>query len=53
MKFTLLLGIPPAVTTRGPVDAPAGIGTTIWMLLQLAGVAAVPLNVTFPTIEPK
>jgi hypothetical protein len=53
VKFTLLLGIPPALTTRGPVDAPAGIGTTIWVLLQLAGVAAVPLKVTFPAVEPK
>jgi hypothetical protein len=53
MKFTLLLGIPPAVTTRGPVDAPVGTGTTIWVFVQLVGVAAVPLKVMFPTVEPK
>jgi len=53
VKFTLLLAIPPAVTTRGPVDAPFGIGRTIWVLLQLDGAAAVPLNVIFPTVEPK
>jgi hypothetical protein len=53
MKFTLLLAMPPAVTTTGPVEAPFGIGTTIWVLLQLVGVAAVPLKVTFPMVEPK
>jgi hypothetical protein len=53
VKFTLLLGIPPTVPTRGPVDAPVGTGTMIWVLLQLTGVAAVPLKVTFPRVEPK
>jgi hypothetical protein len=53
MKFTLLLGIPPEVTTRGPVDAPAGTGTTIWVFVQLEGAAGVPLKETLPTVEPK
>jgi hypothetical protein len=40
------LASPPAVTTTGPVIAPAGTGVTIDVALQLVGVAAVPLNVT-------
>jgi hypothetical protein len=39
-----LLATPPTVTTIGPVVAPVGTGATIWVLLQLVGVAAVPLN---------
>ena len=46
VKVTPLLARPPTVTTTGPVVAPAGTGATIDVLLQLVGVAAVPLNVT-------
>jgi hypothetical protein len=44
---------PPCVTMTGPVAALAGTGTTICVLLQLAGVAAVPLKVSVPAVEPK
>jgi hypothetical protein len=40
------LAKPPTVTTTLPVVAPAGTGTIIDVALQLAGVAAVPSNVT-------
>ena len=45
-KGTPLLDRPPTVTTTFPVVAPEGTGTTMLVLLQLVGVAAVPLNVT-------
>jgi len=46
VKPTPLLAIPPTVTTRLPVVAPLGTWTTMLPLLQLVGVAAVPLNLT-------
>jgi hypothetical protein len=36
-----------------PVVAPLGTGTTILVALQLVGVAAIPLNVTVPIVDPK
>jgi hypothetical protein len=55
VKFTPLLATPPTVTMTGPVVAPVGTGTTIWLVLQLDGVAAVPLKVTvlLPLVVPK
>ena len=53
VKGTPLLAAPFAVTTRYPVVAPAGTGTRIALSLQLAGVTAVPLNVTVPGVVPK
>lgn len=55
VKFTLLLAIPPALTTTFPVVAPVGTGTVMLVSLQLLGVAVVPLNVTVlaPCDEPK
>jgi len=58
VKATPLLANPPTVTTTGPVVAFAGTGATMLVLLQLLGVAAVPLNVTVlvpcevPKLEP-
>jgi hypothetical protein len=46
LKVTPLLATPPTVTTTGPVVAPDGTGATMLVLLQLVGVAAVPLKVT-------
>jgi hypothetical protein len=46
VKALPALASPPAVTTTGPVIAPAGTGVTIEVALQLVGVAAVPSNVT-------
>ena len=46
VKATPLLARPLTVTTTLPVVAPAGTGTRMLVLPQLAGVAAVPLNVT-------
>ena len=34
------------MTTTFPVTAPVGTGTTMLVVLQLIGVAAIPLNVT-------
>jgi hypothetical protein len=48
VKVRLLLLIPPAETTTGPVVAPAGTRTTMLLSLQLNGVATVPLKVTLP-----
>jgi hypothetical protein len=55
VKFTLLLATPPTVTTTGPVVAPLGTGATTCVLLQLVGVATVPLKVIelVPCVEPK
>jgi hypothetical protein len=55
VKFTPLLATPPTVTTTFPVVAPAGTGTTMLAVLQLVGVAAVPLNCTVlvPCVAPK
>jgi hypothetical protein len=41
---TPVLGTPPTFTTTLPVVAPAGTGTTMVLLLQLVGVAAMPLR---------
>jgi hypothetical protein len=38
--------MPPTVTTTLPVAAPAGTGTTMLVVDQVLGVAAVPLKVT-------
>jgi hypothetical protein len=50
-----LLAIPPTVTTTGPVVAPAGTGTRRLVVLQVIGVAVVPLNRTLldPCMPPK
>lgn len=55
VKFTPLLATPLTVTTTFPVVAPVGTGATMRALLQLVGVAAVPLNVTVlvPGVDPK
>src|SRR5215471_7234791 len=55
VKLTPLLAFPPTVTTTLPVVAPLGTGTAILILLQLVGVAVVPLNATVlvPWVEPK
>lgn len=45
VKGTALLARPLTVTTKLPVAAPAGTGTTMLVLLQLVGVAAIPLKV--------
>ncbi len=54
-KAATLLGTPDTVTMMGPVVAPAGTVVTIIVLLQLVGVAAVPLKVTVlvPCVAPK
>src|SRR5438876_12036224 len=50
-------GIPPlaafaTVTTTSPLRAPVGTGATIRVLLQVAGVAVMPLKVTLvPFVE--
>lgn len=46
MKFEPLLVTPPTVTRTFPVVAPEGTGTTMLVVLQLVGTAAMPLNVT-------
>ena len=50
-----LLAKPPTVTTTLPEIAAAGTGTTMLVLLQLVGVAPVPLKVTVlvPCVGPK
>src|SRR5436309_3060608 len=55
VKLIPLLSTPLACTTKLPVVAPVGTGTTIDVALQLVGVAAVPLNLTVlvPWVEPK
>jgi hypothetical protein len=55
VKFTPLLATPPTVKTTLPVVAPEGTGTTIFVALQLVGVAVVPLNLTVlvPCVAPK
>ena len=47
--------MPPTVTTTGPVTAPLGTVVTICVLLQVVGVAGVPLKVIvlLPCVEPK
>ena len=46
VKFEPLLAWPEAVTTTLPVVAPTGTGATMLVVLQLVGVATVPLNET-------
>jgi hypothetical protein len=46
VKLTPLLACSPRVTTTFPVVALLGTATTIVVLLQLTGVAVVPLNLT-------
>ena len=55
VKLTPLLALPPTVTTTLPVVAPAGTVTAMLVLLQVVGVAAVPLKVTvlLPCVAPK
>src|SRR5438128_864201 len=55
VKLTPLLALPPTVTTTVPLVAPLGTGTAILVLLQLVGVAVVPLNLTvlLPCVPPK
>src|SRR5438876_424584 len=55
VKLAPVLALPPTVTTTGPVAAAFGTGTTILVLLQLVGVAVVPLNLTVlvPCVAPK
>ena len=55
VKLTLLLAVPPTVTTTLPVVAPLGTGTAMLVALQLVGVPAVPLNLTVlvPCVVPK
>ncbi len=54
-KLIPLLARPPTVTTTGPGVAPAGTGVTIAVVLQLVGVAAIPLKATVfvPCVAPK
>jgi len=52
VKLTPLLALPPTVTTTFPVVAPLGTGTEMLLMVQVVGVAVVPLNVTVPA-EPK
>jgi hypothetical protein len=51
-KLLLLL---PTITTKLPVVAPLGTGTTMDVALQLVGVALVPLKLTVlvPRVVPK
>ena len=55
VKFEPLLATPEMVTTTLPLDALLGTGTAICVLLQLVGLAVVPLNVTVldPCVAPK
>lgn len=54
-KLTPLLATPATLTTTGPVDAPAGTGTRMLVLLQTLGVPLTPLKVTvlLPCVAPK
>jgi hypothetical protein len=54
-KFTQLLATPATVTTTSPGVAPPGTVATMRVVLQLVGVASVPLKVTVlePWVEPK
>jgi hypothetical protein len=46
LKLTPLLAAPPTVSTTLPVVAPAGTATTICVIPQFVGVAAMPLKLT-------
>lgn len=54
-KVEPLLASPETKTVTLPLDAPTGTGTTMFVALQLVGVAALPLNETVldPCVEPK
>jgi len=51
VKRTALLAFPPAITTTGPLVAPAGTGVTIEPAVIMVGVATTPLNVTTGVAE--
>jgi len=53
VKFTLLLGVVPTLTTTGPEVAPVGTVVEMVVLFQVLVVAVVPLNVTVPVDVPK
>jgi len=55
VKLMPLLVWVPTCTTTLPVVAPLGTGATMLVLVQLAGVAVVPLNLTvlIPFVDPK
>jgi len=55
VKLTPLLDTPPTVTTTFPVVAPLGTAATMLLVLQLVGVAVIPLNliVFVPCVAPK
>ena len=55
VKIGQLLATLPTVTSTQPVVAPDGTGTRMLVLLQLVGVATVPLNlaVLAPCVAPK
>src|ERR1700704_589125 len=55
VKLTPLLDNPPTVTTTFPVVAPLGTAATMLLVLQLVGVAVIPLNliVFVPCVAPK
>jgi len=54
VNTTPLLKVPGPLTTTLPVEAPDGTGTMMLVALQLAGLASVPLNVTWlvPGVAP-
>jgi hypothetical protein len=55
VNVAALLARPPTVTTTEPVEAPEGIGALIDVLVQVVGVAMMPLKVTelLPWLVPK
>ncbi|HTV60667.1 MAG TPA: hypothetical protein VMJ93_17470 [Verrucomicrobiae bacterium] len=55
VKTTPALAFPETVTTTLPVVAPLGTGAVMLVLVQLVGVAVVPLNLTvlLPWVDPK
>jgi len=53
VNVTPLLENAPTLTTIGPLVAPEGTETTIFLGLQLVDVAATPLKVINPAVTPK
>jgi DNA-binding transcriptional regulator YdaS (Cro superfamily) len=55
VKLESLLACPPTITTRFPVTAPAGTGTSMLFPLQFVGAAFTPPNVIVlvPCVAPK
>jgi hypothetical protein len=51
VKLTPALATPPTVTMTGPVVAAAGTGTVMFVVFQVPGIAAAPLNVTVLPVE--